>query len=88
VFGIGNLAVFFVFLFVSEESAILSFPDISIRQSMERPEVQDAGTLILTGFDPNVVLDSIRLLINEHVKGSSQQIPAEYEIQKHLLAGA
>ncbi|MCK4992903.1 MAG: UDP-N-acetylglucosamine 2-epimerase (non-hydrolyzing), partial [Bacteroidales bacterium] len=34
---------------ISEESAILSFPAISIRQSMERPEAQDAGTIILTG---------------------------------------
>ena len=36
---------------ISEESAILSFPAISIRKSMERPEAQDAGTIILTGFN-------------------------------------
>ncbi len=27
---------------------MLSFPAISLRQSMERPEAQDAGTIILT----------------------------------------
>jgi UDP-N-acetylglucosamine 2-epimerase (non-hydrolysing) len=50
---------------ISEESAILSFPAISIRQSMERPEAQDAGTIILTGFDPDIVMDSIWLNIQE-----------------------
>ena len=38
---------------ISEESSILNFPAISLRQSMERPEAQDAGTIILTGFDPD-----------------------------------
>ncbi len=51
---------------ISEESAILNFPAISIRQSMERPESQDAGTIILSGFDPDVVLASIDLAIKEH----------------------
>lgn len=50
---------------ISEESAILSFPAISLRQSMERPEAQDAGTIILTGFDPDIVLSSIETTIAE-----------------------
>ncbi len=50
---------------ISEESAILSFPAISLRQSMERPEAQDAGTIILTGFDPEIVLSSIETTIAE-----------------------
>ena len=51
---------------ISEESAILNFPAISLRQSMERPEAQDAGTIILTGFEPEVVLASIETAIKEH----------------------
>jgi UDP-N-acetyl-L-fucosamine synthase len=50
---------------ISEESAILNFPAISLRQSMERPEAQDAGTIILTGFDPDIVLDSIKTVLKE-----------------------
>lgn len=50
---------------ISEESSILSFPAISLRQSMERPEAQDAGTIILTGFNPQNVLDSIQYVIKE-----------------------
>lgn len=66
---------------ISEESAILSFPAISIRQSMERPEAQDAGTIILTGFDPQIVLDSVSLVINEHERKKYKQFPIEYHIE-------
>ena len=66
---------------ISEESAILSFPAISIRQSMERPEAQDAGTIILSGFDCNVVMDSVQIALDEHNQGRYKQIPVDYEIK-------
>ena len=50
---------------ISEESAILGFPAVSLRNSMERPEAQDAGTIILTGFDPEIVLSCINTTIAE-----------------------
>lgn len=66
---------------ISEESSILSFPAISLRQSMERPEAQDAGTIILSGFDPQTVLDSIRLTIEEHQQnGRYTRIAEDYTI--------
>ena len=65
---------------ISEESAILDFPAISLRQSMERPEAQDAGTIILTGFDPQIVLDSIRVVIDEHKIRKYPHIAADYTI--------
>lgn len=65
---------------ISEESAILSFPAISLRQSMERPEAQDAGTIILTGFEPQRVLDAVALTVSEHQAGAGRHIPEEYLI--------
>lgn len=65
---------------ISEESSILSFPAISIRESMERPEAQDAGTIILTGFDTSVVLNSINTVIEEFNKGIKHKLPEEYKI--------
>jgi UDP-N-acetylglucosamine 2-epimerase (non-hydrolysing) len=65
---------------ISEESAILNFPAISLRNSMERPEAQDAGTIILTGFDSDTVLSSIRLAISEHEANVLKEIPADYKI--------
>jgi UDP-N-acetylglucosamine 2-epimerase (non-hydrolysing) len=66
---------------ISEESAMLSFPAISLRQSMERPEAQDAGTIILTGFDQEVVLGSIRISVSEHQFSSYESIANEYNIK-------
>lgn len=50
---------------ISEESSILGFPAISVRQSMERPEAQDVGSIILTGFDPDIVISSIEYVVDE-----------------------
>jgi len=63
---------------ISEESAILKFPAITLRNSMERPEAIDAGTIILTGFEPEIVLDSIKIAMEQGAKYS--KICPEYEI--------
>jgi len=65
---------------ISEESAILSFPAISLRQSMERPEAQDAGTIILTGLDENVILSSIDCIIAQNKQGQYFDVPYEYKV--------
>lgn len=66
---------------ISEESSILNFPAISLRQSMERPEAQDAGTIILTGFDSDIVLNSINLVIKEFEEtGGYTRIAEDYTI--------
>ncbi|MCX6277943.1 MAG: UDP-N-acetylglucosamine 2-epimerase (non-hydrolyzing) [Bacteroidetes bacterium] len=65
---------------ISEESSILSFPAISLRQSMERPEAQDTGSIILTGFDTNIVLNSVSLSIEEYESGLRCNIPVDYTI--------
>jgi len=37
-------------------------------------------SFILTGFDPDTVLDSVKLSIEEHQKGITRQLPADYNI--------
>jgi UDP-N-acetylglucosamine 2-epimerase (non-hydrolysing) len=66
---------------ISEESSILGFPAISLRQSMERPEAQDCGSIILTGFDPDIILDSISLVSKEQSDRTVFSIPQDYQIE-------
>ena len=63
---------------ISEESAILDFPAISLRQSMERPEAQDTGTIVLTGFELDVIFNSIEVAI-KHSALNSRQVPIDYQ---------
>ena len=46
---------------LSEESAILEFPAISIRTSTERPEVIDKGNIILAGVKKDEILSSLEI---------------------------
>jgi len=67
---------------ISEESSILSFPAISIRQSMERPEAQDAGTIVLTGFDLNIIIEALELSINELSENKKYlNIALDYQVE-------
>jgi UDP-N-acetylglucosamine 2-epimerase (non-hydrolysing) len=48
---------------------------------MERPEAQDTGSIILTGFDPDVILNSISMVISENKKRKTFSIPDDYQIE-------
>lgn len=65
---------------ISEESAMFSFPAITLRNAIERPEALDTGTIIMTGFDVGTVLSSVMLVIDGHKRGGYDSIPFEYSI--------
>lgn len=53
---------------ISEESAILNFPAITIRDSMERPEAISAGTMRMTGLEPKSVIEGIRWALSREAQ--------------------
>lgn len=54
---------------ITEESSILNFPAVTIRQAHERPEGMDEGTLIMCGLKADRVIESINIVIAQYSKG-------------------
>jgi UDP-N-acetylglucosamine 2-epimerase (non-hydrolysing) len=65
---------------ISEESALLGFPAVTIRNAMERPEALDTGSMILTGLDAVAVERAVLLVIADHESGHRPSVPADYQI--------
>lgn len=70
---------------ISEESSILGFPAVTLRQSIERPEALDAGSIILTGLDSNTLLQAINVVKQEKELYPIKEIPDEYKINNTSL---
>lgn len=65
---------------ITEESSILGFPAITIRQAHERPEGMDEGTLIMSGLDPNNVLAAIDVVCGQVRAKGSMHIVRDYDV--------
>lgn len=64
---------------ISEESAMVGFPAISIRTSTERPEAIDAGTIILGGINKDQMIQSIEMV--KGLQGENKELPLEYLVE-------
>jgi len=65
---------------ITEESSILNFPAVTIRQAHERPEGMDEGTLIMCGLQAERVMESIEVVIAQHAVSSRQfRLVADYD---------
>jgi UDP-N-acetylglucosamine 2-epimerase (non-hydrolysing) len=62
---------------ITEESSLLNLPAITIRNTHERPEGMDGGTLIMSGLKKERVLDSVRVIVAQHDKTRRVMHPVE-----------
>lgn len=44
---------------ITEESSLLKFPAVTVRNTHERPEGMDSGTLIMSGTEPHFLVESV-----------------------------
>ena len=65
---------------ITEESSILKFPAIMIRQAHERPEGMDKGTLIMSGLEKNRILESIDVVVKQYEGKIIPEIIDDYNV--------
>ena len=71
---------------ISEESSILNFPAITIRQAHERPEGMDEGTLIMSGLKKNRILQSIDVVVAQFSKTKrTTKIVSDYNVDNFSI---
>lgn len=51
---------------ITEEASILNLPAVTIRNTHERPEGFDNGTLIMSGLNFKLILKSIEVVLSQH----------------------
>ena len=71
---------------ISEESSILNFPAITIRQAHERPEGMDEGTLIMSGLKKERILQSIDIIVSQFsAETRPTKLVADYDVDNFSL---
>jgi UDP-N-acetylglucosamine 2-epimerase (non-hydrolysing) len=64
---------------ISEESSMLNFPGVNIREAHERVEAMDEGSVIMSGLNPERVLQAIEIA-RKQPRGTDRifRIPPDY----------
>ncbi|NMM30633.1 MAG: UDP-N-acetylglucosamine 2-epimerase (non-hydrolyzing) [Cellulomonas sp.] len=68
---------------IAEESTIMGFPAITLRDSIERPEALDTGGIVMTGLDADDVVRAVKgAMANRHQEHDVGLVtPADYLIK-------
>jgi len=67
---------------IAEESSLLNFPAVTLRDAIERPEAEDTGSIVLTGTDAKGILRATRYVLSLATEAA---VPADYAIEDTAL---
>jgi len=70
---------------LTEESSILAFPAVMIRQAHERPEGMDEAAVIMAGLQRERVLEAIDLAV-AHYAGAKRPFRAVADYEAHNVS--
>jgi len=64
---------------IAEESSLLGFAAVTIRQAHERPEGMDQGTLIMSDIVPDRLLNAVNIVVGQFERGGLVDVVRDYQ---------
>jgi UDP-N-acetylglucosamine 2-epimerase (non-hydrolysing) len=65
---------------IFEESSLLGFPAITIRNAHERPEGVDVGTLVMSGLEKTAVDEAIQVVVEDFQAGYRPRVIPDFDV--------
>lgn len=64
---------------ITEESSLLGFPAVTVRQAHERPEGMDEGTLIMSDLVPERLSNAVAMILDQRARGCQVATVSDYQ---------